>query len=67
MTQLPEFAPELIGTEVQEFWHSCPLCEGNVIYTGYYNALVCVGCGFLISIEDMIVYEMDIIGYEEEK
>lgn len=60
MTQLPDFAPELIGVKPRGWCHSCPLCGWSMSWSGWYDALVCTKCGFISTLEDILIYEMDI-------
>ena len=61
MTQLPDEAVELIGVVPLGWCHSCPLCDGDMFWSGWYDALVCTKCGFVVSLEDVLIYEMDVI------
>jgi len=40
-------------------YHYCPLCQGELIYSGKHEAFVCTSCGTVFPMEDIFIYEED--------
>ena len=41
--------------------HDCPVCSGNLYYSGKHNAFVCVLCATVFPMEDIFLYEQEVI------
>jgi len=53
-------APDMIGIVDDGFWHFCPLCGGGLFWSSMYQQFVCVRCGWLFDMDDIMTTELEI-------
>jgi len=54
-------ASELIGTKQLDYYHHCPLCDAPLFHSYGYEKLVCTKSGLLFDLDDILLYEKEVI------
>ncbi len=43
------------------FYHYCPICDGGLFYSSKHQAFVCTKCGTIFPMDDIFLYEQEVI------